>query len=144
MDEVNPCKCRETVRFNYNITRVREVSWPPLRSVGNMDHLRSTEQFAEALAEEVRALGFNLNYAPVADVDSNPANPVIGDRSFGRDPQMVARHVAAYVRATQARGLIACARRRRLSGSMKTWLNSSMLRRRCARPSSGLASPGVK
>ena len=92
------------------VQRVRETSWPPLRSVGNMDHLRSTEQFAEALAEEVRALGFNLNYAPVADVDSNPANPVIGDRSFGRDPQMVARHVAAYVRATQARGLIACAK----------------------------------
>ena len=92
------------------VQRVREIAWPPLRSVGNMDHLPSTEQFARALADEVRALGFNLNYAPVADVDSNPANPVIGDRSFGRDPRMVARHVAAYVRATQARGLIACAK----------------------------------
>ena len=55
-------------------------------------------------------MGFNLNFAPVADVDSNPANPVIGDRSFGRDPAHVARHVATYVRATQSKGLIACAK----------------------------------
>lgn len=92
------------------VQRVREVAWPPLRTLGNVDHLPSTQQFARALADEVRALGFNLNFAPCADVDSNPANPVIGDRSFGRDPASVARHVAAYVHATQARGLIACAK----------------------------------
>jgi beta-N-acetylhexosaminidase len=92
------------------VQRVRETQWPPLRSVGNIDHLPSTQQFARALADEVRALGFNLNFAPTSDVDSNPANPVIGDRSFGRDPAKVALQVAAYIEATQARGLIACAK----------------------------------
>lgn len=92
------------------VQRVREVRWPPLRTVGNVGHLPSTQRFASALADEVRALGFNLNYAPVADVDSNPANPIIGDRSFGRNPEVVARHVAAYVKSTQACGLIACAK----------------------------------
>ncbi len=92
------------------VQRVREVAWPPLRCLGNIDHPPTTAQFARALADEVRALGFNLNYAPVADVDSNPANPVIGDRSFGRDPRAVARHLDAYIRVTQERGLIACAK----------------------------------
>jgi beta-N-acetylhexosaminidase len=92
------------------VQRVRETAWPPLRTLGNIGHIPTTQQFSRALADEVRALGFNLNFAPTSDVDSNPANPVIGDRSFGRETLDVARHVAAYVEATQARGLIACAK----------------------------------
>jgi beta-N-acetylhexosaminidase len=53
---------------------------------------------------------FNLNFAPVADVDSNPNNPVIGDRSFGRDPNEVAQHVVAFIEAHQQAGVIACAK----------------------------------
>jgi beta-N-acetylhexosaminidase len=76
--------------------------------VGNCRDLDLTRAFAEALADEVAALGFNVNWAPCADVDSNPANPVIGDRSFGRDPGEVAQHVVTSVLATQARGMMAC------------------------------------
>jgi len=92
------------------VQRVRDGAtvWPPLRQVGNCRDLALTRAFAEALADEVAALGFNVNWAPCADVDSNPDNPVIGDRSFGRDPGEVAQHVVTSVLATQARGMMAC------------------------------------
>ena len=92
------------------VQRIRDGAtlWPPLRQVGNCRDLALTRAFAEALADEVAALGFNVNWAPCADVDSNPANPVIGDRSFGRDPGEVAQHVVTSVLATQARGVMAC------------------------------------
>ncbi|MGZ3603235.1 MAG: glycoside hydrolase family 3 protein, partial [Ktedonobacterales bacterium] len=61
---------------------------------------------AEATGRELRALGINMNLAPVADVNNNPANPVIGVRSFGEDPQKVARLVAATVRGYRAAGVI--------------------------------------
>ena len=92
------------------VQRVKATRWPTLRALGNIDHLPTTARFARALADEVRALGFNLNFAPCADVDSNPKNPVIGDRSFGPDPGQVVRHVAAFVEAAQARGLVCCAK----------------------------------
>lgn len=94
------------------VQRVKDGAtlFPPLRYVGNIDDLELTRRYARALAAEVRACGFNLNWAPVADVDSNADNPIIGDRSFHRDPDRVARHVAAYIQATQDAGLIACAK----------------------------------
>lgn len=92
------------------VLRIRETPWPALRTVGNLDDPATTARFARTLAEELRALGFNLDFAPVADVDSNPANPIIGDRSFGRDPAMVARHVRVFVEAAQDSGLICCAK----------------------------------
>ncbi len=94
------------------VQRVKDGAtlFPPLRWLGNCEDLDLVRRYAEALADEVAACGFNLNWAPIADVDSNPDNPIIGDRSFGRDPQKVAQHVVAYVQATQARGVMACAK----------------------------------
>ena len=94
------------------VQRVREgvTLWPPMRWVGNCADLSTTAAHARALADEVHAMGFNLNWAPVADVDSNPANPVIGDRSFGRDPEAVARHVQVWIQHCQDRGVMACAK----------------------------------
>lgn len=56
-----------------------------------------TRRVAGAMGSELRAVGINLNYAPVADVASRPRNPSLGVRSFGEDPQSVATHVAAAV-----------------------------------------------
>ncbi|MCP4805886.1 MAG: beta-N-acetylhexosaminidase [Proteobacteria bacterium] len=94
------------------VQRVKDgaTRFPPLRWLGNCEDLDLTRRYAEALADEVSAMGFNLNWAPVADVDSNPANPIIGDRSFHRSAEACAAHVAAYVEATQARGVLACAK----------------------------------
>ncbi len=92
------------------VQRVRHPAtvWPAMRDVGRaQDH---TAEVSAAMAHELRAMGFNLNFAPVADVDSNPQNPVIGDRSFGSDAGEVSRHVVAFIEAHQAAGVVACAK----------------------------------
>ncbi|MBC8139434.1 MAG: hypothetical protein H8F28_26450 [Fibrella sp.] len=58
----------------------------------------------------MRAVGVNFNFAPVADIDSNPANPVIGDRSFGNDPQTVAAMVVDQVIGYGNGGVLSCAK----------------------------------
>jgi beta-N-acetylhexosaminidase len=61
-----------------------------------------------ATAVELGSLGFNVNLAPSVDVASNPQNPVIGDRSFSSDPDVVADAAIAYIDALQAGGVLAC------------------------------------
>lgn len=63
-----------------------------------------------AIGQEVRAMGLNLNYAPVCDVNNNPHNPVVGTRSFGEDPAQVAELCAAKTRGMQAAGVAATAK----------------------------------
>ncbi len=65
-----------------------------------------TEAVARACGEELRVAGVNMNLAPDADVNNNPANPVIGARSFGGDPALVARLTAAAVRGYRSAGII--------------------------------------
>lgn len=67
-----------------------------------------TRAVAFALGRRLAECGVNLNWAPSADVNANPSNPVIGVRSFGADPGLVARHTAAYVTGLQAAGVAAC------------------------------------
>jgi beta-N-acetylhexosaminidase len=62
------------------------------------------------LASDLRPVGIDLDLAPVVDVDSNPRNPVIGPRSFGSTPELVAECGAAMIVAMQAGGLAACAK----------------------------------
>ena len=64
-------------------------------------------EVGKATAIEARALGIHVNFAPVADVNDNPRNPVINTRSFGEDPARVAALVAAYVEGLQAGGAVA-------------------------------------
>ena len=90
------------------VRRIKETSWPAMRLVGNLDELKTTQKLIELMSEELRALGFNTNWAPVADVDSNPDNPVIGDRSFSSDPQRCQRHVRAALSSFQQSGIIGC------------------------------------
>lgn len=60
-----------------------------------------------AIAAEAKAIGILMNFAPVVDVNNNPSNPVINTRSFGEDPQRVARLAAAFVKGTQDAGVMA-------------------------------------
>jgi beta-N-acetylhexosaminidase len=85
-------------------------SYPGNLALGSVDDVELTRGVAGALAGELAAVGVTLNLAPVADVNSNPRNPVIGVRSFGSEPELVARHVAAFVAGTQERGVAACAK----------------------------------
>jgi beta-N-acetylhexosaminidase len=79
-------------------------------ALGAVDEPELTEAVACELGQELAAAGITLNYAPDADVNSNPDNPVIGVRSFGSDPDLVARHTAAWVRGLQSTGVAACAK----------------------------------
>jgi beta-N-acetylhexosaminidase len=84
-------------------------SYPGGAVLGVLDEPATTESVAASIASELAAVGVNWNLAPVADVNV-PANPVIGSRAFGSDAELVARHVAAYVRGTQSRRVAACAK----------------------------------
>lgn len=84
--------------------------WPPMRALGRRDAPGTTAAVARAIARELSDLGIGLDFAPVVDVDTNPDNPVIGDRSFASEPQRVARHAAAFIAAMQAAGVAACAK----------------------------------
>ena len=86
------------------------TEWPPMRRVGDHGDLGATAALGAALARELRDLGIGLDFAPVVDVDTNPQNPVIGDRAFGRDPARVAAHAAALLTALQQGGVAACAK----------------------------------
>src|SRR3954471_23564163 len=85
-------------------------SRPGNLALGAVDDPELTEAVARDLGHELAAIGVTLNYAPDADVNSNADNPVIGVRSFGSDPALVARHTAAWVRGLQAAGVAACAK----------------------------------
>jgi beta-N-acetylhexosaminidase len=84
--------------------------WPPARRLGEAGSVDATRAVASALGTELAALGIDLDFAPVVDVDTNPANPVIGDRSFSADPGVVARHAAVFIEALQEAGVAACAK----------------------------------
>ncbi|MEZ0068890.1 beta-N-acetylhexosaminidase [Streptacidiphilus sp. MAP12-20] len=79
-------------------------------ALGAVDDIELTESVARDIARELHAAGVTLNYAPSADVNSNPRNPVIGVRSFGASPDLVARHTAAWIRGLQSGGVAACAK----------------------------------
>ena len=85
-------------------------SYPGNWALGVVDDLPLTEEVAASIGAELAAVGINFDFAPVADVNSNPDNPVIGIRSFGSEPALVSRHVAAFVAGLQRRGVAACAK----------------------------------
>ncbi len=86
------------------------TEWPPLRALGRQGSEEMARKMGQALAAELHACGIRLDFAPVVDVDTNPQNPVIGDRSFGADPDLVGRLGAAMIRGLQGGGVAACAK----------------------------------
>lgn len=79
---------------------------PSARKLGQTRDIDNALEMGKLLGRELKALGFNMNMAPVADVDSNPQNPVIGDRSFGNDPELVANMAVAMARGMSLEGVI--------------------------------------
>ncbi|MFD5601154.1 glycoside hydrolase family 3 protein [Leucobacter sp. NPDC058333] len=96
----------EVTRLHY-----REGSpYPSAAVLGRIDDPAYTERVGARVARSLLGVGFDLALGPVADVNSDPRNPVIGTRSFGADPELVSRHVAAWVRGVQRAGATACAK----------------------------------
>ena len=79
-------------------------------ALGAVDDLQLTEAVGGWIGAELAAVGITLGLGPVADVNSNPDNPVIGTRSFGTAPDLVAAHAAAWTRGLQSAGTAACAK----------------------------------
>jgi beta-N-acetylhexosaminidase len=84
------------------------TEWPPMAVLGRADNEGLAVRFARALARELRAVGISLDYAPVLDIHTNPANPVIGDRALSDRADRVARFGSAIIRTIQQEGLVAC------------------------------------
>ena len=92
------------------VARLRRpfTEWPPMNTLGRSGSEALAERFARALARELRAVGVNLDYAPVLDIHTNPKNPVIGDRAFAEKAEDVARFARVVIRVLQSEGIAAC------------------------------------
>jgi beta-N-acetylhexosaminidase len=86
------------------------TDFPHAMAFGATGNLEYAEAFGRITAQEARAIGVHWNFFPDADVNSNPANPIINTRSFGEDPQQVGNLVAAYIRAARANGMMTTAK----------------------------------
>jgi len=84
--------------------------FPHAMAFGAAGNLAYAEEFGRITAQESRALGVHWNLFPVADVNSNPANPIIGTRAFGANPEQVGDMVAAYIRGARANGMLTTAK----------------------------------
>lgn len=83
------------------------TAMPGNMALGAARSTENTYEVGKAIGEELNALGININFAPVVDVNINPDNPVIGIRSFGGDPQLVADMGVAYVKGLRDAGVLA-------------------------------------
>lgn len=83
---------------------------PPMRALGKTRDAALLERVGRLLAMETRAAGFDWDFAPVLDVDTNPANPVIGDRALHQDPAEVARLGVVLAKGIEAGGVASCAK----------------------------------
>lgn len=84
--------------------------WPAVKNLGDLDNPTITFHFANKMGNELKSIGINLDFAPCVDIFSNPKNTVIGDRSVGSDPELVAKHTSALVRGYIKSGIISCAK----------------------------------
>jgi beta-N-acetylhexosaminidase len=95
------------------VQRVRAPAtrWPAMAALDRFaapEDAAVAEAVGLAIGHELAALGVDIDFAPVLDVHTNPANPIIGDRAFGTDAEAVARRALAFARGLDAAGVIAC------------------------------------
>ena len=95
-------------------------SYPGHAALGALDDVHATRRVAAAMGRRLRDVGVDVALAPVVDVNADPENPVIGVRSFGATPDLVARHGAAFVTGLQGAGVAACAKHYPGHGSTRT------------------------
>ena len=96
------------------------TSFPPTMAFGAIGDDWFAKEYGRITAEEARAVGVHLNFAPVLDVNSNPLNPIINTRSFGEDPQAVARLGVAYLAGAREGGVMTTAKHFPGHGDTKT------------------------
>ena len=88
--------------------RLKEVpNFPRNLILGAIDNDKLLYDYGREVARQCRRMGIQVNFAPVLDVNDNPLNPVIGTRSFGESPELVARHAIAFARGLEDGGVMA-------------------------------------
>jgi beta-N-acetylhexosaminidase len=92
------------------VARMRRpfTEWPPMAALGRSGDAALASRFATAIARELRSVGMTMDFAPVLDVLTNPANPAIGDRALGAEADLVARLGSVIIEELQAEGIAAC------------------------------------
>lgn len=84
----------------------KSISYPYQMTLGAIDSVGFLYEMGAQVARQCQRMGIHINFAPCVDVNNNPANPVIGVRSFGENPQSVAVKAGAYMRGMQDAGLL--------------------------------------
>lgn len=79
---------------------------PPAKKIGKVNDESISLQYGKIIGKRIKSLGFNINFAPVLDIDSNPNNPVIGDRAFGSDKNTVIDHSLKVMEGINQEGII--------------------------------------
>lgn len=113
ISELNPSAIIGVDEEGGNVTRLQSgdgSELPGAAVLGRANDPALTAAAGRRIGSLCRQYGINLAIAPVADVNTNPMNPVIGVRSFGPSTELVARHTAAMVRGIQSAGIAACAK----------------------------------
>lgn len=86
------------------------ISYPRQLMLGAIQNNRLLYEMGEEVARQLRRIGVHVNFAPVVDINNNPANPVIGNRSFGEDRYNVTAKSHMYAKGMQDHGVLACAK----------------------------------
>jgi beta-glucosidase len=97
---------------------------PPLAAIASLGDTDAVRRAARLTAREARTMGINWDYAPVCDLDIEPTNPIIGTRSLGSNPRLVAKLASEWIDACQAEGVLACAKH--FPGHGRTTVDSHM------------------
>jgi beta-glucosidase-like glycosyl hydrolase len=83
---------------------------PPPAAIAALGDVELSRRAGELTAREALGMGINWIYAPVADLDLEPENPIVGSRAFGHDPDVASQHVVAWIEGCRAAGALACAK----------------------------------
>ncbi len=93
------------------VSRLKQATdTPGNMALGAINNPNTTQKIANIIGSELYNLGINLNFAPVIDINNNSLNPIIGVRSFGSDPELVAIHGVAYIEGLKEANIISCAK----------------------------------
>jgi beta-N-acetylhexosaminidase len=107
------------------VWRTPQLPAPPSgMSLGASDDLETAYAIGATVARGMRAMGLNWNFAPVLDLNNNPRNPVISDRSFGENPQRVTQLALEWARGLMSEGVAACGKH--FPGHGDTFLDSHL------------------
>ena len=92
--------------------RLREggTEFPDAMAIARTGDIQNAFEVGKAIGREMRSIGLHWNFAPVADVNSNPENPIINTRSFGSEPETVVRFATAFMHGCQSAGIAATAK----------------------------------